>query len=155
MKFRQLHASSAMVAALAFFLTAGLIAAPAQASSPAVPEDSPPAVSSQVGGGETAQPKGVKSWFVKQALHGVAGTIRGGAGKFVDLAGPWLDDAAEVALRRDSGRIADVIEDVANIPDIASHAVRGYVYDGLKGFLGHGTANVIANAVEGVMWILL
>ncbi|PVE19867.1 hypothetical protein DDA93_00395 [Arthrobacter sp. Bz4] len=97
----------------------------------------------------------MKSWLVKQALRGVAGTVRGGSNTFINLAGNWLDSGAKSALRKNSGRIADVIDDVADLPDLATHAVRGHVYNGLKGFLGHGTANVIANAVEGVMWILL
>lgn len=99
--------------------------------------------------------QGVKSWIVKQVLRGVAGMIRGGASKFIDVGGDFLDAGAKSALRNHSGRIADVIGDVADIPDIATHMVRTEVYKGLKGFLGHGTANVIANAVEGVMWFAL
>ncbi|PFG33911.1 hypothetical protein [Sanguibacter antarcticus] len=108
-----------------------------------------------MGTGGQVEIQGIKSWLVKQALKGVAGGVRGGASTFIRLGDRFLDAGAKTALRNNSGRIADVIEDVANLPDIATHRVRSEVYKGLKGFLGDGTANVIANAVEGVMWILL
>lgn len=155
--------AAASIVALAMTLAAGPASAaqkPEGTPTPTVtssvsnlPTDKIP--SRDVSGPGTVEIQGVKSWLVKQALKGVAGGIRGGASTFIRLADNWLDAAATKALRKNSGRIADVIEDVAEIPDIASHQVRSQVYNGLKGFLGHGTANVIANAVEGVMWILL
>ncbi len=86
--------------------------------------------SRDVSGPGTVEIQGVKSWLVKQALKGMAGGIRGGASTFIRLADDWLDAAATKALRNNSGRIADVIEDVAEIPDIASHQVRSQVYNG-------------------------
>ncbi|WP_284251640.1 hypothetical protein [Litorihabitans aurantiacus] len=105
--------------------------------------------------GAEVQPLGVKSWVVKQALRGVAGLVRGGADAFVRVADDWLDDGARAALKNNSSEVADVIEDVANLPDLATHQVRSAVYNGLKDSLGHGTANVIANAVEGALWLVL
>lgn len=139
--------------AIGFTLAAG----PASAAEP--PRVPQPVVSdsrlvADLGGGGV-ETQGIKSWLVKQALKAVAGTIRGGASTFIRLGDDFLDAGAKSALRNHSGRIADVIEDVAEIPDIATHMVRSEVYRGLKGFLGHGTANVIANAVEGVLWVFL
>jgi hypothetical protein len=156
--FRRITAVVAFVA-----LSATLTAGPASASdlpqSPAPLStfsiDRSPVVTAPGRTGSGSEVQGVKSWIVKQVLRGVAGMIRGGASKFIDVGGDFLDAGAKSALRNHSGRIADVIEDVADIPDIATHMVRSEVYNGLKGFLGHGTANVIANAVEGVMWFAL
>lgn len=101
------------------------------------------------------EPAGIKSAIVKALLKQMAGMIRSGANTFIDLGSKFLDDAAEKALRNHSSEIADVLDDVANFPDIATHQIRSQVYNGLKASLGDGTAQVIASAVEGVLWILL
>lgn len=99
--------------------------------------------------------QGVKSWVVKQVLKQIAGMIRRNVDRFIRLGGQFLDNGAEAALRSHSGRIADVIDDVAEFPGITTHLARQQTYQRLSQFLDHGTANVIANAVEGVLWILL
>lgn len=100
---------------------------------------------------------GFKSWLVKQALEQVAGFVRGGGRIFVDLADDFLDDSARAAIRRNSVEIADTIEDVAQIPDVATHMVRREVYTRLVRDVGldPGTAQVIASGVEGVLWFVL
>ncbi|GAA1745424.1 hypothetical protein HF984_11205 [Rothia terrae] len=101
--------------------------------------------------------QGIKSFVVKKALKGVAGAIRGGGQKFISMAEKQglLDAAATNKIRTDSVRIADAVDSVANIPDLATHMVRQETYKRLVTFMNPGTANVIANAVEGVLWILL
>lgn len=101
------------------------------------------------------EPAGIKSFIVKKLLQQMAGMIRNGADAFIKLGSQFLDDAAEKALKNHSSEIADVLDDVANFPDIATHQIRSQIYNGLKGSLGDGTAQVIASAVEGVLWILL
>lgn len=52
------------------------------------------------------------------------------------------------------GAIADALESVANIPNIAENFVREAVYNALKGIVGSGTAEVIAAAIEGILKII-
>lgn len=146
----------------------GTAAVPAQAETAAAPSPASSASSispaetpaptlgqASASGGHQAVPYGVKRFLVKKALKGVAGTIRGGGSKFVDLAGEWLDKKAADTIRKDSVRIADAVDEVANIPDVATHQVRNEASKRLSEIMDSGTANVIANAVEGVLWILL
>ncbi|WIK81882.1 hypothetical protein [Micrococcus lylae] len=112
-------------------------------------------MTAQLATGGQAETQGLKSEMVKVALRGVAGAMRGGGQKFVTMADGFLDKRAADVIRRDSVRIADAIDDVANIPDVATHQVRSEVYKRLSAIMDDGTANVIANAVEGVLWVLL
>lgn len=107
----------------------------------------------QVGG--DAQPVGIRSFAFKKALKAVGWMTRKSPNAFIDLTKSFLDDAAETALRRSSGQIADAIDDVAGLPDLAGHIVREKLFYALEGSLGGGTAKVIADSVEWAMWALL
>lgn len=98
---------------------------------------------------------GIKTWALRVALRATADLIRGGASGFIKIGGRFLDSGAKSALKKHSGRIANVVDDAADLTKINGTLVRQYVYRELNKFLPSGTANVIANAVEGVMWILL
>ena len=105
--------------------------------------------------GDNAQPFGIKSFAFKKALKAVGWMIRKSPNAFIDLTKGFLDDAAETAIRRSSGQIADAIDDVAGLPDLAGHVVREKLFYALEGSLGGGTAKVIADSVEWAMWALL
>ncbi|WLD72110.1 hypothetical protein QU670_02330 [Actinomyces massiliensis] len=105
--------------------------------------------------GDDAQPFGIKSFAFKKALKAVGWMIRKSPDAFIDLTKGFLDDAAETAIRRSSGQIADAIDDVAGLPDLAGHVVREKLFYALEGSLGGGTAKVIADSVEWAMWALL
>lgn len=99
--------------------------------------------------------RGVKSWVAKNALKSISGMIRSGGKQFIDLAGGVLDKETKTAIKNHSGTIANAIDDVAELPDLASHVVREKLFYALSGPLGGGVANAIADAVAFVMWILL
>jgi hypothetical protein len=105
--------------------------------------------------GRRVEPRGLKSTLVKLALKAIAKAIRGGANGFVNLASKFLDDAAEKAIRNNAGKIADVIEDVADLPGVLAHTAKDKIRQGLEPLVGGGTANVIANAVVGVLELFL
>lgn len=81
--------------------------------------------------------------------------IRKSPDALIDFTKSFLDGAAEAALRRSSSQIADAIDDVAGLPDLAGHIVREKPFYALEGSLGGGTAKIIADAVEWAMWALL
>ena len=81
--------------------------------------------------------------------------IRKSPDALIDFTKSFLDGAAEAALRRSSSQIADAIDDVAGLPDLAGHIVHEQLFYALEGSIGGGTAKVIADAVEWVMWALL
>lgn len=99
--------------------------------------------------------RGVKSWIAKTALKSISGMIRSGGKQFIDLAGDLLDKETKTAIKNNSGTIADAIDDVAELPDLATHIVKEKLFYALSGPLGGGVANVIADAVAFVMNILL
>ena len=103
----------------------------------------------------SAEPRGIKSALVKLALKAIAKAIRGGANGFINLASKFLDDAAEKAIRNNASKIADVIEDVADLPGVLTHTAKDKIRQGLEPLVGGGTANVIANAVVGVLELFL
>lgn len=111
-----------------------------------------PAASPRDGGEKT----GVKRWAVKKATRALAAGIRAGGRILNQLIG-YMDDKAAQIFRKYSDRIADELESIANIPDITVKIVREKIFYFLSGPLnvGHGNALVIANAIEGVLWILL
>lgn len=97
---------------------------------------------------------GIKSAALKLALRKIASTLRSAPEAIISLAGNFLDSAAKKALRNNVGAIADALESVANIPNIAENFVREAVYNALKGIVGSGTAEVIAAAIEGILKII-
>ncbi|XCB30114.1 hypothetical protein RQN30_01275 [Arcanobacterium hippocoleae] len=99
--------------------------------------------------------RGVKSWAAKKDLKSISGMIRSGGKQFIDLAGDFLDKETKTAIRNHSDIIADAIDDVAELPDLASHVVKEKLFHALSSPLGGGAANVIADAVAGVIWILV
>lgn len=103
----------------------------------------------------SVEPRGPRSWFIKKALGIISGMIRHGGDGFIRLAGHFLDNEAKKAIRNNSGLIADAIDTVAGLPDLAGHVVREKLMYALSDPLGPGTASVIASAVEGAIWLLL
>lgn len=146
---------SAVSAIATALLLAGLTAPGAAASIVTSPAEPP--MTTQITSSENleAQPAGLKGWFVSQGLRGIAGGIRNGADDFIRLAGNWLDDGATTALRQNSTRIADVLDDISDIPDLTTRVVKERAYNELSKFLDPGTAQVIADALEGVLFLVI
>lgn len=103
-----------------------------------------------------ADPRGIKSWLVKQAVELLAGAIRHGS-RLAELLIAKLDDKAAKAFREHSGDIARGLEDIAEIPDLTV----GIVREKLRYFLtkeikmSHGTAGVIVEGVTYALGLLL
>jgi hypothetical protein len=99
---------------------------------------------------------GVKSLAVKKAVLAMVKGIRKGDRISNKLIG-HLDNAALKAFRQHSGRIADGLEKISEIPDLTVKIVKeksvNFMTRELK--LGGGTAQVIGDAIEGVLWFLL
>jgi hypothetical protein len=99
---------------------------------------------------------GVKSLAVKKAVLAMVKGIRKTDRISNKLIG-HLDDAALTAFRQHSGRIADGLERIAEIPDLVVTVVKDkivlFMTEELK--LGAGTARVIGKAIEAVLWTLL
>lgn len=141
---------------LAAVLCFGLTAPTASATpAPTTPHTSTAPAAPTTLENQQVQPAGIKGWLVSQALRGLAGGLRTSADEFIRLGGTWLDDGARAALRQHSGRIADVLDDIAKTPDLATHAAKEKAYNELSKFLDPGTAQVIADALEGILFILL
>lgn len=99
--------------------------------------------------------RSVHTQALKLALKAIAKVLRNSPEYIIKLADPFLDAAAKKALRNNIGAIADAIDSVANIPNIATSFVRQEVYKALKGIVGAGNAEVIASAIEGILQFFL
>lgn len=98
---------------------------------------------------------GLKSFVVKRVLKSLAYMVRHNTDEFISLAEKQgLDKTSARAVRNNTSKIAGVLEDVAEIPDIAAHSAKDAIYNTLRPSLGGGTANVIAQAVYGLIWVL-
>jgi len=99
---------------------------------------------------------GVKSWMVKKAVRLLADAIRHG-GKAVHHVVKFLDDKAARVFHEHSGRIANGLDDIAKIPDIAVHVVKEKIIYFMINELSirYGTAQVIGEAIEGALWIVM
>lgn len=142
--------------ALSFSIAStGLVATEAKSNDLEVPSSS---ISQQIKEESANQElNGVKGKLAKFALNSLADMIRDSVDNFIYLAKKHggLDDQAADSVKKNSSQIADALDDVAEIPDLVTHQVRSEVYKRLEGPLGSGNANVVANAVEGVMWFIL
>lgn len=118
-----------------------------------------PAQSSEIHAslGNRPHEAGPKTWILRKALQGIARGIRSGGDEFISMArkGKFLDDQAERVLRRNNRVIANAIDDVAELPDLAGHVIREKLFDALRGPIGAGNAKLIADAVAGVLWVVL
>ena len=99
---------------------------------------------------------GVKSFLVKKAVRAIASALRHG-GDLVRHIVRHLDDDAARALQRYSRDIADGLDEIANIPDLATRMVREKIYHLMVNELAidSGTALMIADAIDAALWVLL
>lgn len=100
-------------------------------------------------GGHSFETRGAKSLAIKTTLNGIAFGLRGGGEKLIKFAGKALDKQAVKVLRKNLDFVADAIDGVARIPDLAEHVVKEkpfYAFYALRS-LGHGNAMVISDAV--------
>ncbi|WP_316274774.1 hypothetical protein [Bacillus halotolerans] len=100
--------------------------------------------------------QGIKGKIVSAAVRALAQGIRSGSWVVSKIIG-WLDEGAAKAFRKHADDIADELDYIAKIPDLAVDTVRKKLYNYLVNDLelDSGDALVIAEAVEGVLWILL
>ncbi|MED3603426.1 hypothetical protein P4472_16470 [Bacillus subtilis] len=98
--------------------------------------------------------QGIKGKIVSAAVRALAQGIRSGSWVVSKIIG-WLDEGAAKAFRKHADDIADELDYIAKIPDLAVDTVRKKLYNYLVNDLELGDALVIAEAVEGVLWILL
>ncbi len=102
--------------------------------------------------------QGIKSKAIKHAVKAMANLIRKGNGsKFYEVCGRLSADAAALqAFRRHSGRIADLLDDIASIPDLALNMVREQMFSMLTSprgpiKMGGGPAKVITEIIVGAL----
>lgn len=102
---------------------------------------------------------GAKSKTVALAVRLVAKGIRLGNKHFAKIVST-LDAAAAGPFLKHSGRISDLMEEIASIPDVAERAVGEKLFYALSDKhgifkLSPGTANVIRQAIMGAVSALL
>ena len=102
-------------------------------------------------------PQGVRSYLTKKAVQLIAAAFRHG-GDVLAYVVKWLDDDAAKAVAKNSGRIADALNDIAKIPGLTTNIVREKLYYFLKESLSlsGGVSLQIADAVAATIdWLLL
>lgn len=97
-------------------------------------------------GGHSFETRGAKSLAIKTTLKDIASGLRSGGEKLIKFAGKALDKQAVKVLRKNLDFVADSIDGVARIPDLAEHVVKEKLLYALRP-LGHGNAMVISDAV--------
>lgn len=106
---------------------------------------------------QQAEPRGVKSYLVKKAVELIAASLRKG-GDVLKYLLKWLDDDAAKAVSKYGDKIADALDEIANIPGLTVNIVKEklvYVLTKSCGLSG-GTALQIADAVATTInWLLL
>ena len=107
-----------------------------------------------------AEQQGPKSFLAKKALNAISGMLRRSGDDFIDFLkrsgkGDWLDDQAADAIKKNNHKIADTLDEIAELPDVMSHSVKEHIYNNLKGSLVDGNAEMIAEIVYGALWIVL
>lgn len=129
----------------------------------AAPPDSPYRDAGAVGRSETpgtardgASEAGIKSLALKKAVQAMARVIRAWGPEVVNIT-RTMDGPALRAFRKHAVRIAGRLEDIAEIPDLVTTIVREKTYYFLIAELqlSGGTANVIAQAIEGALYAFL
>lgn len=136
-------------------LVAALPFRPGVAYAASPPDISQP-VNTSCANGTLPDPRGVKSWLLREALEYMAAAIRSGNFIIQKIIG-YLDKKAAKAFREYADDIADGLDDIAKIPDLTMNIVREklryFLTDQLK--INHGTAEVIVGAVETVLGTFL
>lgn len=97
-------------------------------------------------GSHSFETRGAKSLAIKTTLKDIASGLRGGSEKLIKFAGKALDKQAVKVLSKNLDFVADAIDGVARIPDLAEHVVKEKLFYALRP-LGHGNAVVISDAV--------
>jgi len=99
---------------------------------------------------------GVKSWVVKKAVRALADAIRHG-GKAAHHVIKFLDDKAARQFHKHSKRIADGLDDIAKIPGLTVRIVKEKIIYFMTNELGisYASSQVIGEAIEGAIWIIL
>lgn len=90
--------------------------------------------------------RGAKSLAIKTTLKDIASGLRGGSEKLIKFAGKALDKQAVKVLSKNLDFVADAIDGVPRIPDLAEHVVKEKPFYALRP-LDHGNAMVISDAV--------
>lgn len=94
----------------------------------------------------TFQTQGFRGYLVKLAAEAVSYGIRHG-GEAVGYILKHADAKAAKAFRKNSGYIADKIEEIASLPDVTALTIKKKLYKALKPKVGGGSAEVIADGV--------
>ena len=97
-------------------------------------------------GGHSFETRGAKAFVIKTTLKSIAFGLRGGGEEFIKLAGKALDKQAVKVLSKNLDFVADAIDGVPRIPDLAEHVVKEKPFYALRP-LGHGNAMVISDTV--------
>lgn len=95
---------------------------------------------------------GLKGFIVKKSLKGISWLVREAPEVFVDKAGDALDDSARRAVLKNSGAIADKIDEVAELPDLTHHVVKEKLNYALEPIVGTSLSLVIADVIA---WLAL
>lgn len=94
--------------------------------------------------------------MVKQAAHLLADAIRYG-GKALEYLVRHLDGKAAKVFQKYSKRIANALDDIAEIPDVTVRIVKEKIISFMTNELriNPGTAQVIGEAIAGALWVFL
>lgn len=99
--------------------------------------------------------EGITTYLVQLELRGIARLLRTAPQTFISLAGEYLDDAAVDTILTQSQEIADALEDVANLPDLASDRPEIQVRQLLGQRFAYGTATLLAGIVNALVRAVL
>lgn len=97
---------------------------------------------------------GIKGYLVKLAANTVSLGIRHG-GAAVGQILKHADAKAAKAFKKNSGYIADKIDEIAELPDVTAHMISDKLFKALKGKIGGGSAKIIADGVYYAINLLL
>ena len=98
------------------------------------------------------QPYGVKGFIAKKSLQGISWLLRNTPEKFIERAGDTLDDGARKKILQHSDEIADEIDEVAELPDLAHHIVKEKLTTALEPIVGTSYSLTIADVIS---WLAL
>lgn len=101
------------------------------------------------GGAET---RGIKTFITKKALKGVAWMVRETPEFILEQASDTLDDKARRALLKNNHKIADEIDEVAELADLSHHVVKEKLTYALEPIVGQENALMIADVLA---WLAL
>ncbi|MCL8493410.1 hypothetical protein M5J06_04580 [Corynebacterium sp. B5-R-101] len=98
------------------------------------------------------QPYGFKGFIAKKSLQGISWLLRNTPEKFIERAGDALDDGARKKILQHSDEIADEIDEVAELPDLAHHIVKEKLTIALEPIVGTSYSLMIADVIA---WLAL